>query len=432
MKKLFKKMSSSNWKFVLILGGLILALGMICNRFDSAISGFAILISMVLFIWFLVAFNSREDSKNSSRSRNSRLARLLVSILTVTTTFVVSGSIGAGVGLTLKPYSAAELAQLKQSESQVSSEPTQTPKQDQVSVTEPKPLASDSSNEKDVVNACEVIRQNISLKLTALKQFSGQQEEAVTAEINQSDSKFTSWIWPSGGVYAIMNAGSATRGYVQDDLKYFFPETRSGILSYFSSVSKSEFLSKSSSDWAEKSKLIESVFYQFESSLLAGSNIEPKPRANVLDFYYLTYDNPPKYTYGKVLTDYLKTEKFDCDLADIQESVDELLNTGLEANAVDSEVMDIAIANFGCVLWGKGFVSELSNPVTKCANSDFNLADDQYTEGLGLSDRNPFLKPYPDKWLNDTAKFSWCWNLGLKLNSSETACIADQWQHVND
>ena len=381
------------FRFLIALGFAFLAA--VTNRFAEVITILAGLGLVVSIVWVIAGAFKRQAPNQEGKSKRS-VGNFFLAFLAGPIATILVFAIGNGISLGIHPYSPAELAQQA------------------AKVEEQSQLDAKSSEAK---KTCETILNNISKAQGRLDAM------AAAKEATPLDSDNTFWYWPES--YAVMNAGSNERTFVQGQFLKYFPETLAGINKHMAGLSAKKFFAKDSYEWlSAPSALAGDIFAELETSLLRGTTLDARQKISTKTFF----GNNVYYssTYAASFTNYLETLGVQCDMVALKAETEKLFAFENAFQSVDLEVTSIALEIYGCNVFGKGN-SDMG--LVKCAASQF-VAKDLGGDSSLNSDRNPFTDPYSSESLNDMAKFSWCWNQGLILNSAGTACEVDEYEHI--
>lgn len=349
---------------------------------------------MVSIVWVIAGAFKRQAPNQEGKSKRS-VANFFLAFLAGPIATILVFAIGNGISLGIRPYSAVELAQ----------QASELDKQNK--------LDAQASAEK---MTCETILKNVAMAQSRLDGMVAAEE---ATEIG-SDNAF--WNWPES--YAVLNAGSNERAFVQKQLSTYFPEIQAGVSKQMAGLSAKEFFAKDLYEWLQVGPLSSELFVQFEASLLRGTSVKPRSKIDTASFF--GYQNSSESSYPIDFVKYLETQIATCDIETIQTETEKLFAVENQYASIDLGVASIAVEIYGCTVYGKG---QSSLGLGKCASSQF-VAKDLGGEVDLTSDRNPFTDPYSSESLNDMAKFSWCWNQGLILNSAGTACEVDEYEHI--
>jgi hypothetical protein len=384
-------------KFVLrFLAALVFAFSItFTSRWAPLIAGVSLIGLIASIVWVMAGAFKRSPVGIDGKQK-TKVGKILLAFLAGPLASLLVMAIGFAGSLSVKPYSAAELAQQgRDNAAQAHADAQQ---------------AENASN-------CSAIEKNISRASARSRALQAKVSAPVDAE---SDTNF--WFWPA--TYAITNSGASERARVQDMLFKYFPETQQGLMKRMARLSEKKFLALDASSWLKDPALGSDLFVAFETNLLKGSTV--KPRSNIDTTSFFGNQNYGTGSYPASFSRYISTQHTTCDVKKFRTELEPLFDS-VNYDAVDGEVASLSIEIYGCTVYGKG-VSDLGNG--KCAASQFVAKDLGGGSGL-TTDRNPFTDPYSSDSLNGLAKFSWCWDQGLILNPDGTACMVDQNQHID-
>ncbi len=223
-----------------------------------------------------------------------------------------------------------------------------------------------SAEEQAYKENCQIVYDNY-------RDYMALQNEFSEADYNDPEFDWTSW---SAG-YVITNAGVQSRKTAEISINSKYPWIQRVIDENLSAMTRKEFLTQDSADWADEI-LAYAAIESFFNEMAKGSTF--KPTKKILKLEEPSWENFSEPGINEVFAAFAPSDRFkDCDSAlglDKELSMEETWYdydfSGLDGVALRS-VTEIASAIWGCNKFGAGWVDSdyVDDGVRKCAGSDY-------------------------------------------------------------